>query len=42
MNGQGRTMALSANDHDKYAPRNTGLYDVVLREFKGVGHDDKD
>merc|ERR1719473_1480999 len=35
-------MALSASDKDKYAPRNTGLYDVGITSWDGVGSKNKD
>lgn len=41
IDGQGKTMALTSSDEDKYAPRSTGLYDVVITPFKGIGNTDK-
>ena len=35
MNGRGETLALSAKHEDKYAPRKTGLYDIVITKWTG-------
>jgi len=41
LDGLGRRLALTAATNDKYAPRNTGLYDVILEDWDGKGSDNK-
>jgi len=42
MNGRGETLALSAKHEDKYAPRKTGLYDIVITKWTGKDTDNVD
>jgi len=35
LSGIGKNLALATKMQDKYAPRTTGVYDVVVEEFEG-------
>ena len=35
VDGAEQKLALTANPQDKYAPRNTGVYDVYLKAYDG-------